>query len=291
MNTWNGTIRFPNLKLILENVGNEIVIFGFPIKFYGIIIATGFLVGLFIAMQEAKRTKQNPEDYLDYMLWVVFPAIVGARFYYVIFSWKDYKDNLMSIFAIRQGGLAIYGGVIAATLVLVLFCKIKKKSFFLMADTMVMGLLAGQIMGRWGNFFNREAFGGYTDGLFAMQIPVSDASYTTRELLSKSVVIDGISYIQVHPTFLYESLWNVVVLLGIFLWRKKKVFDGELLCLYLGGYGLGRCWIEGLRTDQLQIGDTGIAVSQMLAGFLFVFGFIVFIIGRKKWSFRKNKRE
>lgn len=291
MNTWNGTIRFPNLKLVLENVGNEIVILGFPIKFYGIIIATGFLVGLFIAMQEAKRTKQNPEDYLDYMLWVVFPAIVGARFYYVIFSWKDYKDNLMSIFAIRQGGLAIYGGVIAATLVLVLFCKIKKKSFFLMADTMIMGLLAGQIMGRWGNFFNREAFGGYTDGLFAMQIPVSDASYTTQELVSKSVVIDGISYIQVHPTFLYESLWNVVVLLGIFLWRKKKVFDGELLCLYLGGYGLGRCWIEGLRTDQLQIGDTGIAVSQMLAGFLFVFGFIVFIIGRKKWSFRKNKRE
>lgn len=282
MNTWNGTIRFPNLNLVFEKVGNEIVVFGFPIKFYGIIIATGFLVGLFIAMQEAKRTKQNPEDYLDYMLWVVLPSIIGARLYYVIFSWKDYRDNLMSIFAIRQGGLAIYGGVIAATIVLILFCKVRKKSFFVMADTMVMGLLAGQIMGRWGNFFNREAFGGYTNGLFAMQIPVSDASYTTAELLERSVIVDGVSYIQVQPTFLYESLWNVCVLVVIFCWRKKKVFDGELMCLYLGGYGLGRMWIEGLRTDQLQIGSTGLAVSQLLAGTLFVIGMGSFLYGRQK---------
>ena len=148
MNELIGTIRFPNLNIVLEHVGTEIQIGGFPIKYYGIIIAFGFLAGLAMAMHEAKRTGQNPEDYLDYMLCMVIPAIVGARLYYVIFSWNDYKDNLWSIFAIRQGGLAIYGGVIAAIIVLFFFCKIKRKSFFLMADTMVMGLLIGQIMGR-----------------------------------------------------------------------------------------------------------------------------------------------
>lgn len=289
-----GTIRFPNLNLVLEHVGSEINIAGFSIKFYGIVIALGFLVGLYVTMREAKRTGQNPEDYLDYMLWMVLPAIIGARLYYVIFSWKDYKDDLWSIFAIRQGGLAIYGGVIAAVLVLLCFSKVRRKSFFLMADTAVMGLLIGQIMGRWGNFFNREAFGGYSNGLLAMQIPVSDASYTTQELLDKVVTIGGIPYIQVHPTFLYEGLWNLAVLLVIFFWRKKKVFDGELLCLYMIGYGAGRFWIESLRTDQLLIGSTNIPVSQVLAAILFFIGLIVLIRKRKEkrrrgLSFRTKK--
>ena len=288
-----GTIRFPNLNIVLEHVGKEITILGFSIHFYGIIIALGFLAGLAMAMHEAKRTEQNPEDYLDYMLWMVIPAIIGARLYYVIFSWEDYKDNLLSIFAVRQGGLAIYGGVIAAVLVLIIFCKIRRKSFFLMADTMVMGLLIGQIMGRWGNFFNREAFGGYTDGLFAMQIPIADASYTTPELLQKAVTIGVIDYIQVQPTFLYEGLWNLAVLLLIFFfWRKKKKFDGELLCVYLAGYGLGRCWIEGMRTDQLLLGSTSIPVSQVLAGVLAIIGISVIVVKRIRMrktglSFRK----
>ena len=293
MNQLIGTIRFPNLNIVLEHVGKEITILGFSIHFYGIIIALGFLAGLAMAMHEAKRTEQNPEDYLDYMLWMVIPAIIGARLYYVIFSWEDYKDNLLSIFAVRQGGLAIYGGVIAAVLVLIIFCKIRRKSFFLMADTMVMGLLIGQIMGRWGNFFNREAFGGYTDGLLAMQIPIADASYTTPELLQKAVTIGGIDYIQVQPTFLYEGLWNLAVLLLIFFfWRKKKKFDGELLCVYLAGYGLGRCWIEGMRTDQLLLGSTSIPVSQVLAGVLAIIGISVIVVKRIRMrktglSFRK----
>lgn len=294
MNQLIGTIRFPNLNIVLEHVGKEITILGFSIHFYGIIIALGFLAGLAMAMHEAKRTEQNPEDYLDYMLWVVIPAIIGARLYYVIFSWEDYKDNLLSIFAVRQGGLAIYGGVIAAVLVLIIFCKRRGKSFFLMADTMVMGLLIGQIMGRWGNFFNREAFGGYTDGLLAMQIPIADASYTTPELLQKAVTIGGIDYIQVQPTFLYEGLWNLAVLLLIFFfWKKKKKFDGELLCVYLAGYGLGRCWIEGMRTDQLLLGSTSIPVSQVLAGVLAIIGISVIIVKRIRMrktglSFRKR---
>ena len=281
-----GTIRFPNLNIVLENVGSEINLGGFSIKFYGIIIALGFLVGLYVTMREAKRTNQNPEDYLDYKLWMVIPAIMGARLYYVIFSWESYKDNIWDILAIRNGGLAIYGGVIAGVLVLWLFSKAREKSFFLMTDTIVMGLLIGQIMGRWGNFFNREAFGGYSTGLLAMQIPVADASYTTGELLDKVVTIGGIDYIQVHPTFLYEGLWNLLVLLIIFFWRKKKVFDGELLCLYMAGYGAGRFWIEGLRTDQLLIGATQIPVSQVLAGILCIIGVSVLVIKR-----RRNRKE
>lgn len=277
-----GTVRFPNLGLHFESVGREIMIGNFSIKYYGIVIALGFMIGLLVAMQEAKRTKQNPEDYLDYLLCVVIPAIIGARAYYVVFSWDYYKANPSKIFAIREGGLAIYGGIIAAVLVLAIFCKVRKKSFFLMADTMTMGLLIGQILGRWGNFFNREAFGGYTNGLFAMQIPVQDASYTTADLLEKSVQIGGIDYIQVHPTFLYEGLWNLGVLLVIFFWRKKKKFDGELLCLYMAGYGMGRAWIEGLRTDQLLIGGTQVPVSQLLAFVLAIVGIVTIFINRKK---------
>jgi phosphatidylglycerol:prolipoprotein diacylglycerol transferase len=274
-------IRFPNLGILFTHLGSGITIGGFEIKFYGIIIACGFLLGLFVAMQEAKRTGQNPELYMDYLICMVLPAIIGARLYYVIFSWDYYKEDLMRILQIRQGGLAIFGGVIVGVLVLYLFSRYRKQSFFQMADTIVMGLLIGQIMGRWGNFFNREAFGRFTDGLFAMQIPVSYFEDVGRYseiqatgLLNQAVdvTLNGttVSCIQVHPTFLYESLWNICLLLFIFCYRKRKKFDGELLGIYLMGYGIGRFWIESLRVDQLTIGNTGLAVSQILSFMLVV---------------------
>ena len=281
-------IRFPNLGILLSDVASGISIGGFEIKFYGIIIASGFLMGLWAAMQEAKRTGQDPELYVDYLLCMVIPAIVGARLYYVIFSWEYYKNDLARIFRIREGGLAIFGGVIAGVLVLFLFAKIRKQSFWKMTDTISMSLLIGQIMGRWGNFFNREAFGGFTGNPFAMQIPVDYfrevgrlGEITKTGLLDQTVeaAIDGITTtcIQVHPTFLYESLWNLGVLLIIFLYRKNKKFDGELFAMYLTGYGVGRFWIEGLRVDQLQIGNTGLAVSQILAAVIAVTAFCTII--------------
>lgn len=286
-------IRFPNLGILLKNVGNGISLGGFEIKYYGMIIATGFLLGLFFAMKEAKRTGQDPELYLDFLLCMVIPAIVGARLYYVIFSWDYYKEDLMRIFRIREGGLAIYGGVIAGIIVLILFAKIRKQSFLKMTDTICMSLLIGQILGRWGNFFNREAFGSFTDGIFAMQIPVDYFRETGRiyeiaqtGLLEKTTeaVIQGTSVtcIQVHPTFLYESLWNLGLLLIIFLYRKHKKFDGELFAMYLAGYGAGRFWIESLRVDQLQIGTTGLAVSQLLSGALAVLAFGTILYQRRK---------
>lgn len=275
-------IRFPNLGISLPDFGTGITIGGFTIKYYGILIAVGFLLGLLVTQREALRTGQNPDDYLDYLLAMILPAIIGARLYYVIFSWDYYGSHPKEILAIRNGGLAIYGGIIAGIITLIIVARIKKKSFWQMADTIVMGLLVGQIIGRFGNFTNREAFGSYTDSLLAMQIPVGEASYTTAELLEETVIIEGIPYIQVHPTFLYEALWNLLVLAILFAFRKRKQFQGELFAMYLVGYGIGRAWIEGLRTDQLQLGSTGIAVSQILSGLLALAALAAIICSRRR---------
>ncbi|MBQ3512681.1 MAG: prolipoprotein diacylglyceryl transferase [Lachnospiraceae bacterium] len=278
-------IRFPNLGWIFENVPDGFTIFGIEIKLYGLIISLGFLLGYLSAHYEAKRTKQDTELYLDYVTYMVIPAIIGARLYYVIFAFDKYKDNLWEIFNIRGGGLAIYGGIIACVITLIVLAKKRKQNMFLMSDTCAMGLLIGQILGRWGNFFNREAYGGYTDSLFAMAIPVQDAQVVNEELLSHLVYFDGIPYIQVHPTFLYESLWNLGLLILIFFYRKHKKFHGEITAIYFLGYGIGRFWIESLRQDQLilaTINGVAIPVSQLLAAIMVVVSVVFIIYGRKK---------
>lgn len=274
-------INFPNLGIYLENVGKTISVFGFEIAYYGMIIGLAVVAGILMASHMAKKTGQNPDIYYDLAIYAVVFSVIGARLYYVIFSWDYYKDDLLSIFNLREGGLAIYGGVIAAVITVSVYCKVKKLSFGVLADTAVPGLVLGQIIGRWGNFFNREAFGEYTDSLFAMQLPLDAVrgSDVTDMMRRNIEVIDEISYIQVHPTFLYESLWNVGVLLIILWWRKYKKFDGELLLMYLFGYGIGRFWIEGLRTDSLMFFSTGLRVSQVLA-LLLVFA-SVFLIWKK----------
>lgn len=281
-------INFPHLHIYLEHVGKIIKIGKFPIAYYGITIALAILVGIYLAMREARRTKQNDEDYMDLAIFAVIAAIIGARLYFVAFTWDQYRDNLWSIFNTREGGLAIFGGIIASVIAVFVVAKYKKIHPGLMLDTACLGLITGQIIGRWGNFFNREAFGGYTDSLFAMQLPKSAVRFSdlTQDLLSHTVVVKGIEYIQVHPTFLYESLWNVGVLILLIIFRKKKVFDGEVFIWYLTGYSLGRFWIEGLRTDQLLIGSTNIAASQLLSAVLVVtgIGVVLYMRFRKKRS-------
>lgn len=277
------SIRFPNLGITLQNVGKSIDIGGFSIAYYGIIIACGMVLGLCLAMAVAKRTKQNPDLYFDFALYAIPAALVGARLYYVIFSWDQYKDNLIRILYFREGGLAILGGVIAAVLTVCVYVKIKKENLWLMLDTGCVGLVLGQIIGRWGNFFNREVFGGYTDGLFAMQLPLNAvrASDVTQEMMDHLQVIGGVQYIQVHPAFLYEGLWNAGVLILLLVYTKRKKFDGEVFFMYLAGYGAGRFWIEGLRTDQLWIPGTQIPVSQVLSAVMAV-GSIIIILARRK---------
>lgn len=301
-------IRFPNLGIQLNNVLDGFSIGNFEIRFYGVIIALGFVLAYALVSREAVRTKQDPELYLDYLLWMVIPAILGARLYYVLFSLDEFVKEgqsvgktILGMLNIRNGGLAIYGGIIAGILVLVLFAKKRKVSALLMLDTCCMGLLIGQIMGRWGNFFNREAFGGYTDSLLAMAIPVEwfggknyllstvNSGVITQEMIDNVLLIEGKEFLQVHPTFLYESIWNLCVLLIIFAYRRNKKFDGELCAMYIWGYGLGRVWIEGLRTDSLMLFGMDFRASQLLAA-LCVIGASVFMI-YKRVQLRKQEQE
>lgn len=285
----NTTIRFPHLGLTL-NPGKSFTVFGIEIAYYGVIIALAMLMGALVAYREAKKTGQKVDDYVDFTLYTLIAAIIGARIYYVIFEWDYYSAHPLEIFNLRAGGLAIYGGVLASVLTLFIFTKVKKLKFWLMADTAVQGLIIGQIIGRWGNFFNREAFGGYTDGLFAMQLPVSEAKGITQELIEHLVTIDGVSYVQVHPTFLYEGVWNLLLFIGICIYKRHKKFDGEILAIYLMGYGIGRFFIEGLRTDQLVIKALGgIAASQVLSIVLILLGAAFVIYNRV--SLKKTKAE
>ena len=278
-------LSFVNLGITIEHMKNSISVFGFRIAYYGIIIGIGMLAGIWVAQSDAKRRGQDPDIYLDFALYAIIFSIIGARLYYVIFSWDNYKDDLLQIFNLRAGGLAIYGGVIGAVLTLIVFTRVRKLSFLSMADSGCLGLITGQIIGRWGNFFNCEAFGGFTDSLFAMRIKRSivNPSMISQDLLNHLIVENGVEYIQVHPTFLYESLWNLGVLLFMLWYRKRKRFDGEMLAIPFMGYGLGRCWIEGLRTDQLILFGTGIPVSQALS-MLLVLAAAAFLVvkGRKQ---------
>lgn len=263
-------ISFPNLGIYLEDVPKRFEVFGVEIALYGVIIAVGMLLAINLVAYVAKKSGQDSETYWDLAIIAIIAGVVGARLYYVIFSWDSYKNDLLSVFNLRQGGLAIYGGIIGGFVAMFIYAKVKKKRPTLLADTAVPGIALGQILGRWGNFFNREAFGDYTDGLFAMRLPVDSVRYSEITSTMVEHMEEGANYIQVHPTFLYESLWNTgLIILMLLLWKKKR-FDGEVALLYFGGYGIGRFWIEGLRTDQLQIGNTGIAVSQMLGLLLFI---------------------
>ena len=276
-------INFPHLGIYLGHVGKEFFIGNFSIAFYGIAIVLGMLLGIWAVRLRAKETGQSPDDYLDISLITLAAAIVGARLYYVIFSWREYADDLLSIFNLRGGGLAIYGGLIGGALAILILSRVKKIPFPRVLDTCVIGVPIGQILGRWGNFFNREAFGGYTDNLFAMQLPVSAVRQNeiTQEMWDNVVVQNGIRFIQVHPTFLYEGLWNCLVLLLLFLMRNRTRFEGELFLLYLAGYGTGRFFIEMLRTDQLLIPGTGIPVSMVVSASAVIISLILIaVLGR-----------
>lgn len=275
-------IAFPNLGIYLENVPKKITIGGFDIAFYGMIIGFGMILACFIAAKEIKNRGMDENVIWDLSLYVILFSIAGARVYYVATSWEKYKDNILSVFNLRQGGLAIYGGVIAGAVTIIVYCKRKKINFLPYIDAIVMGLLVGQIIGRWGNFFNREVFGRYTDGLFAMRLPIDAVRPSDISGDIAAHIAEGTNYIQVHPTFLYEGMWNLALLLFIFFYRKHKRFEGEIFCIYGLGYGIGRFIIESIRTDQLFIPGTSIPISMVVAALSVVVSLAVIIVMRKK---------
>ena len=258
-------IAFPNLGIYLKNIPKFFSIFGFKIALYSVFIGLGVISGLLMAVHTAKKENADSDVVWDFFIYELVFSIIGARIYYVIFFWDSYKDNLIQIFNLRNGGLAIYGAVIAAFVTLYVFCRIKKQHFLQFADICMPGLILGQAIGRWGNFTNREVFGEYTNNLLAMRLPIDSVRAWDISANIAAHIAEGTNYIQVHPTFLYESLWNLAILCILILYRSHKKFDGEMCLLYLGGYGLGRFWIEGIRTDQLYIMGTHIPVSQVIA--------------------------
>ena len=276
-------IWFPNLGIEIDHLSRTaFTVFGQDIYWYGIFIGLGVILGVLLALHEAKRTGQNPDTYLDFIIYAMIIAIIGARLYYVIFSWDFYSQHPEKIFAIREGGLAIYGGIIGGVLTAIVSSHLKKKSFWVMADTMAPSLILGQMLGRWGNFFNKEAFGGFTDNLFAMRYQLSQvrASDVTPDILQNLVTVNGVDYIQVHPTFLYESMWSLCVFIILLILQRKKKFDGQVCATYFFGYALGRVWIEGLRTDQLCIGN--VPVSQALSAVLIIASVVLYVYCKKK---------
>lgn len=264
----DSVISFPMLGGLTLNPPAYIHIFGKDIYFYGILIALGFLLAILYCSHTCGDFGIKENDFYDVVIWLIPLSIVGARLYYVLFNLPDYIAHPEEIFAVWHGGLAIYGGVIAGALVIFFVCRHKKLPVAAMLDLIVYGLLIGQIIGRWGNFMNREAFGAETEIFCRMGLTAPDG--TT---------------IFVHPTFLYESLWNLAGLIFLIVFKKsgRRRYDGQCALIYFFWYGLGRAWIEGLRTDSLYIGSTGIRVSQALSVALVVIALAILIIqGRRE---------
>lgn len=259
-------ITFPGLGLDFKVNRVAFQLFGISVYWYGLLIAVGLGLAIWYGLRESKRSGLSQDDLLNMILIAVPCAIICARLYYVIFSWDMYKDDLLSVFDIRSGGLAIYGGIIGAFLVIFFYCRKKKLSLGMVLDILAVGLLIGQAIGRWGNFVNGEAFGAKTALPWAMTI------YQDGKLIAQSV----------HPTFFYESLWNGIGILVLLGYKRIRTFDGEVFCGYMVWYGLGRMWIEGLRADSLYIG--GLRVSQLLAVLTLIAGASVIIWRRVKKS-------
>ena len=268
-----GPISFPGLGIEIDPPQGFSLFGKFDIYFYGVIIAIGLILAVIYGMRRSKHFGLKQDDILDGVLWIVPLAIVCARLYYCIFQWDSYKDNPISMLYVWEGGLAIYGGVIGAAIGVIVHCRIKKISLGAVLDVVALGFLIGQAIGRWGNFFNREAFGAETENFLRMGLMLTGEGRTALE----------VSYY--HPTFLYESLWNTAGFVGLHLLSKRRQYDGQIALGYVAWYGLGRAMIEGLRMDSLYWGP--FRVSQMLAAISCLAAVAVLV-----WqAFRKHDKE
>ena len=264
-------IYFPYLGIEFQTVNLiAISIFGFNIYWYAVMIVLGITAGYLTAAREANRSGQDPAIYTDMLFVGLIAAFIGLRLFYVAFNWELYRHNPITIITgIREGGLAIFGGIIATLIATAVFAKRRKLNVWLMLDTGMPSFALGQAIGRWGNFFNREAFGGYTDNLFAMRIVREQVrGPITPDIAANTIINQGVEYIQVHPAFLYESLWTFGLFAALTFYRPRKKYDGQIFWLYLLGYGFVRFFIESLRTDQLMMGP--IPISQMMAALIFI---------------------
>ncbi len=263
------TISFPGLGIGEFQVNSvAFTVFGIDIAWYALIITFGMICCIAYVITQAKKIGVTMDDVIDYALFVIPFGVIGARLYYVLTKLEDF-DSFWDVIKIRDGGLAIYGGIILGTITVVVVSKVKKISFFAFGDCVAPGVLLAQGIGRWGNFMNGEAYGGLYDGFMRMGLQNVVTKYD-EVLIEAGADVSEMVY--VHPTFLYESLWNLIGVLGVYLFARfvGKKYDGQLILLTFGWYGLGRMMIEGLRTDSLPIPGTSLRISQVLAGVIFV---------------------
>lgn len=263
----NKMINFPNLNIHWGNVGREINLFGIEITYFGILLGVAILFGIVLTMWLAHRSGQEAEEYLNLSIFVIIAGIIGGRLYYVLFGFGQFKGDWMKIFNLRSGGLAFYGALIAGVIAVFIYCKRQGLIVWKVLDTIVPALLVGQILGKLGNFFNREAFGEYTDGLFAMQLPIDSvrAVDVTEKMRQNVEKIDGVNMIQVSPSFLYEIILCLLILIGLLIYRRFEVYKGEIFLLYIISYGAGRFFIEMGRVDKLRTLIFKLPVSQVVA--------------------------
>lgn len=276
-------IAFPNIGIFITNLRNTIHIGNFTIAYYGIIIAIGMLIAFTIVTRLSKKLGINDDIFYDIFIIVIVFGIIGARAYYVIFRWDYYQIRPYEILDIRAGGLAVFGGILLAGTAIVIYSLWKKINFLKVLDLTMIGVTIGQAIGRYGNFFNMEAFGEYTNNLLAMRLRMEylDSSNITFLQTLNTITEDGIEYIQAHPTFFYESTLNLILFfILIYIILKKHIFDGQILATYLIGYGVIRFFVESLRTDSLMIG--AFKVSQIVAILCIIAGAIIYILHFKK---------
>lgn len=277
---WN-TVSFPKLNIELPVYSTAFTIFGIEIKWYGILIMLGLLFAVVYCFKRMRSFGIDDDRATNVVFAGFIGAVICARLYYVIMSWDQFKDDLPSIFMVREGGLAIYGGIIGAVGVGFIAAKICKVRFLPLMDLVGMGFLIGQAFGRWGNFFNHECYGSNTTlpwGMTSPRIQAELAAEANQILELTGVTVDPTQ--PVHPCFLYESLWCIIGFVLLHIYSKHRKFDGELFLLYIGWYGLGRMIIEGLRTDSLMIGH--LRVSQLVAGVCVVISIAAIIYMRNK---------
>ena len=275
-------IAFPNLGVFIETLRNNFKIGNFTIAYYGVIIAIGMLIGFFLAVYFGKMIGVSDDTLYDIFIICVIFGIIGARAYYVLFRWDYYQIRPYEILDIRAGGLAVFGGIILATVAIAIYCKIKKVDVLKVLDATMIGVVVGQAIGRYGNFFNMEAFGGYTNNLFAMRMRTDylDPSNITFEQSINLITENGREYIQAHPTFLYESVLNIILfVILVYIVKKHYKFKGQILATYLIGYGLIRTFIESLRTDSLMVGP--FKISRIVAIICIFLGFIIYFYNLK----------
>ena len=291
------SIRFPGLKLVLDYVPRSFEVFGFEITIYGILIAAGMLLGIFFAVLEARRSHEDADACLDLAIITLITGVIGARLLYVAFSWSLYKNDPGQILNVRSGGMMFYGALLGGVIGGAVYCHIRRKSFWQMADIACMGVLIGQIIGKWGSFFNRESFGEYANNALSMQLPLTAvrAGEVTTKMRENLETVGGSACILVQPLFLYESLWCLFLLLVLTMHLRKKVFQGEIFLRYLAGYGLGRTVIQWFRTDKIFFPGTEIDVSLVISGILFVVCTVIVtvrcIMTRKRAAARRRRIE